>query len=281
MTYITSIASIQLPQDFEQCPYLACDQKPFPSLAAASSPWRWSLFETPSQRAKWRNDPPCHLTVVIILCFVWALLTVSTVVQSGGVAGGFLCSVVCHARKVFDFLPASSITTVENTKPANTFHNTPSRGMKRWDENTQAQTRRCTGSIRGCGSVHTGVRGIDRAEVWVTVIKKEPGLNLRSCLCPPLLPLAFKASFLQLFLIYTEPEEWVIADQKTGLFCYPIKNTHGDNVLPVPPCDQRGSTNALCFTHLNAHVGVGISKLEVGSHRWYNKLQFFSFILFF
>lgn len=103
---------------------------------------------------------------------------------------------------------------------------------------------------------------------------------MRSCLCPPLLPLAFKASFLQLFLIYSEPEEWVIADQKTGLFCYPIKNTHGDNVLPVPPCDQRGSTNALCFTHFDAHVGVGISKLEVGSHRWYNKRQFFSFILF-
>lgn len=102
---------------------------------------------------------------------------------------------------------------------------------------------------------------------------------MRSCLCPPLL-LAFKASFLQLFLIYTEPEEWVIAHQKTGLFCYPIKNTHGDNVLPVPPCDQRGSTNALCFTHLNAHVGVGISKLEVGSHRSYNKRQVF-FIYFF
>ena len=110
-------------------------------------------------------------------------------------------------------------------------------------------------------------------------MKNEPGLNFRSCLCPPLVPLAFKASFLRLFLIYTEPEEWVIADQKTGLFCYPIKNTHGDNVLPVPPCDHRGSTNALGFAHLDAHVGVGISKLEVGSHRWYNKRQFFSFII--
>lgn len=112
-------------------------------------------------------------------------------------------------------------------------------------------------------------------------MKNEPGLNFRSCLCPPLVPLAFQASFLRLFLIYTEPEEWVIADQKTGLFCYPIKNTHGDNVLPVPPCDHRGSTNALGFAHLDAHVGVGISKLEVGSHRCYNKRQFFSFIIIF
>lgn len=112
-------------------------------------------------------------------------------------------------------------------------------------------------------------------------MKNEPGLNFRSCLCPPLIPLAFKASFLRLFLIYTEPEEWVIADQKTGLFRYPNKNTHGDNVLPVPPCDHRGSTNALGFAHLDAHVGVGISKLEVGSHRWYNKRQFFSFIMIF
>lgn len=94
---------------------------------------------------------------------------------------------------------------------------------------------------------------------------------MRSCLCLPLLLLAFKASFLQLFLIYTELEEWLIADQKTGLFCYPIKNTHGDNVLPVPVHNQRSSTNALGFTLLDAHVGVGISKLEVGSHWWYNK----------
>lgn len=111
--------------------------------------------------------------------------------------------------------------------------------------------------------------------------KNEAGLNLRSCLCPPLPLIAFKASFLQLFLIYTEPEEWIIADQKTGLFCYPIKNIHGDNVLPLPACDQRGSTNALGFTHLNTHVGVGISKLEVGSHRWHSKRQLLYFILFF
>lgn len=79
------------------------------------------------------------------------------VVEAGG---GILCSVVCYERKVFDFFPASSITTAENTKTAKTFDNTPPHGLKRRDDETEAETWRCTGS----SSVHTEVRGIDKAE---------------------------------------------------------------------------------------------------------------------
>lgn len=46
--------------------------------------------------------------------------------ESGRTGRGAQCSVVCHESKVFDFLAASSITAEENTKPANTFDNTPS-----------------------------------------------------------------------------------------------------------------------------------------------------------
>lgn len=37
-----------------------------------------------------------------------------------------VCSVGSRERKVLDFFPVSSITTLEKTEPAHTFDNTPS-----------------------------------------------------------------------------------------------------------------------------------------------------------
>lgn len=110
------------------------------------------------------------------------------------------------------------------------------------------------------------------AKVQVTVVKNEdrPKFEIPSRSPPPFLLEAFKDFFLQLFLIYTELEERLIADQETGLVRYPIKNIRGDFLCHQ--AGRRGSANALTPEH-----GVEISKLEVGSHQWHNKRQFFSF----